>query len=563
MAEERLFVNFLTRDELLNVQGMGPAVVSAILDFRESQGNINRTALETLMRRPLSEGLALLLDFTPSDFLVQQLSARKSDHGRPGTPGTPGSSTRPGLTTVRQRGDVLTTPRQHLTAPRQQVDQDDVLRAIRRLPTVPTQKSRERDEMTARRLVFTSSERAVHPHEDHGLIKQEVHTPVRSEPETVAWPHSLATRRQLPRLPDDVRPLTPVPDHRQPHQLSERYGLPSDRVEDNEWSLRGASRIPPGRAESMGHVGQPLPDDWMNPPSARPAALQTPSKPPVLKDIPRSMSYDGTSNWKSFEMKFVQYATAFHWTSEDCKTCLLHCLTGKALDYCARILRSNPNMPYRKLLGKMQERFGAELQAEAQVKFNQAVQAGNESMEDWADRVQELAAEAFQGLPESFANKQTIARFCQGLSDMDAGHSAFMKDFDSIEMAIRDIRLYRHSKSDMLQKRNRQTRRAEDYDDAQVYAVNKAEPEASGSLRKELDELKEQMKQMSVKKPFSSRRRGLTQQGGPRQRSGNCFLCNQPGHFVRECPKNQVRQNLNGKGSSRAAEARPEREATE
>ncbi|KAH3854481.1 hypothetical protein DPMN_097024 [Dreissena polymorpha] len=81
----------------------------------------------------------------------------------------------------------------------------------------------------------------------------------------------------------------------------------------------------------------------------------------ALRDIPKSLVYDGKSRWQSFHMKFEQYARSFGWNAEGCKMCLLHCLSGTALDYCAQIMKSNPEVPCRILFKKLEGRFGAEL----------------------------------------------------------------------------------------------------------------------------------------------------------------------------------------------------------
>lgn len=95
-------------------------------------------------------------------------------------------------------------------------------------------------------------------------------------------------------------------------------------------------------------------------------------------------------------------------------------------------------------------RFGAELQASAQAKLAQAAQQQNENMEDRADRIQALAVEAFRNLPEDYCNQQAIDRFCQGLIDTGAGHSAFMKQHNTIEAAMNYVRLFQHSKKAMV-----------------------------------------------------------------------------------------------------------------
>jgi len=287
-------------------------------------------------------------------------------------------------------------------------------------------------------------------------------------------------------------------------------------------------------------------------------AVQGQRKVPALRDIPKSMCYDGRSTWQSFEMKFVQYANAYEWTEEDCKVCLLHCLSGKALDYCTRLMRAQADLPYDTLLRKLQERFRAELQASAQAKFNLATQTRSETMEDWADRVQELALEAFIGLPEHYANSQSIARFCQGLNDMDAGHSAFMKNHDTIEKAMNDIRLYQHSKKDMMSRRPRRaavSMTAEDYEDPQVCAVSSKLDELA-VMRKQLTDLTTMMAKMSTYRPMPPRRRFPTR----RPQSG-CFNCGERNHFARECPHPEKKTPLNPRGSEQTADTRPKTEA--
>ena len=65
--------------------------------------------------------------------------------------------------------------------------------------------------------------------------------------------------------------------------------------------------------------------------------------------------------------------------------------------------------------------------ASAQVRFQNATQKKDETLEDWADRVFELAGKAFKEVLEKYSNQQAVARFCQGLQDLDAGHYVAMK----------------------------------------------------------------------------------------------------------------------------------------
>ena len=62
------------------------------------------------------------------------------------------------------------------------------------------------------------------------------------------------------------------------------------------------------------------------------------------------------------------------------------------------------------------------------MKFQKSAQSAREELEDWADRVQMLAAKAFNGLPETYANKRIVMRFCQGLTDKETAYQVSLKE---------------------------------------------------------------------------------------------------------------------------------------
>jgi hypothetical protein len=55
----------------------------------------------------------------------------------------------------------------------------------------------------------------------------------------------------------------------------------------------------------------------------------------------------------------------------------------------------------------------------------QASQNANEPLEELSDRVRKLASRAFKELPEKYANRKTIVRFCEGLYDMKDLYEGF------------------------------------------------------------------------------------------------------------------------------------------
>ena len=82
-------------------------------------------------------------------------------------------------------------------------------------------------------------------------------------------------------------------------------------------------------------------------------------------------------------MKFTRYAKTCEWTEDECLNCLCWCLVGKALDYYAVISKSKQIFSYKRLLKKLEERFGEhELPKTALSRFQQLTQNSGESLEE-------------------------------------------------------------------------------------------------------------------------------------------------------------------------------------
>jgi hypothetical protein len=255
----------------------------------------------------------------------------------------------------------------------------------------------------------------------------------------------------------------------------------------------------------------------------------------VLKYIPKTLAYDGKSPWQSFFLKFTQYAELSGWSDTDRRRCLLQCLTENALDFGARHLRSNPELSYKKFVQKLEGRFGEMLPDSARAMFYSARQKEDESLADWADRIQSLSVEAFQDLPGRYASQQTVDRFCQGLLDSEAGHSTFMQKFPSMEMAINDVRLFQHSKSNMSGESRRHQAETV-YDRARVSAVQKTEGQVL-ELERKVSELTDKLGrfldfQLGQESP----------EGAGRKSRRGCWKCGSRDHFKRNCPQRQFQQ---------------------
>ena len=79
----------------------------------------------------------------------------------------------------------------------------------------------------------------------------------------------------------------------------------------------------------------------------------------VMKALPKSLVFDGKSNWFAFKHKFTMYATQLGWTFDDCLSCLAWSLIGRAADFYAILLEQNLKLTNRQLLSKLECRFGS------------------------------------------------------------------------------------------------------------------------------------------------------------------------------------------------------------
>lgn len=119
-------------------------------------------------------------------------------------------------------------------------------------------------------------------------------------------------------------------------------------------------------------------------------------------------------------------------------------MEGKASEYYALIVERNRNVEYGDLVRKLEKLFGfKELPETAQVQFQNARQALEESLEDWTDRVLSLAKKAFKDLPDEHMYQQPILRLCQ--VNKEAGSYATNVRPQTMEDAVDKIRWYQYN----------------------------------------------------------------------------------------------------------------------
>lgn len=128
-----------------------------------------------------------------------------------------------------------------------------------------------------------------------------------------------------------------------------------------------------------------------------------------IDTLPKSLRYDGSDSWKAFQQKLMRFAEVKNWRPQESKDYLGWCLEGRASEYFATVVTQNADIGFLQLMQKLEKRFGyKKIPETAQLKMNSLMQANGESLEDWADRVFQLALRAYEGLPEEHMLKQAI-----------------------------------------------------------------------------------------------------------------------------------------------------------
>ena len=245
---------------------------------------------------------------------------------------------------------------------------------------------------------------------------------------------------------------------------------------------------------------------------------------------PKALRYDGKTNWLSFKKKFNSYRKVMKWSETESKDYLMWSLEGKALDFFT-ITSDIEKYSFRRIIKKLEARFGVkELTETSKVKFQQASQRPDESLEDWADRVMILATPAFVDLPEDHLKQEAIAKFSQGCCDKDAGKHACFEHPSTMEEALNLVKHHQYISQAVDGKQSKKG------NDVSVNAVQStSEDRIEQLIASALEEFANKL-QVS-QQPYHQLSVNRTQQSADEKwkSSVQCFFCKNFGHFKKEC----------------------------
>ena len=148
-------------------------------------------------------------------------------------------------------------------------------------------------------------------------------------------------------------------------------------------------------------------------------------------------TFNGESSTKFHD--WARDMDSIYCTTDDERMRLLvtRTLSGPAGKYACRLIKENPRISWKDLRAKLRERY-SELQDPycAQMKLRQLKQHSGELVQNFSERIQALASEAFDDI-DSDANQKTLVEvFQKGVSDDRLARSLIRKKFDNLQGAV-------------------------------------------------------------------------------------------------------------------------------
>ena len=160
---------------------------------------------------------------------------------------------------------------------------------------------------------------------------------------------------------------------------------------------------------------------------------------------PKLSKYDGKISWRVYEVKLLHLAKRYQWDDDTKLAKLVEALEDKALTFFSN-LPSNVQVNFGLVRKKMNNRFMPQEPAITVRKQLQTIhQNTEEALEEWADRCQQCAYDAWGKISPEVAEQAAIEAFLGGVIEAEAAFTVLEKDPQTVDEALEFLKKAVHS----------------------------------------------------------------------------------------------------------------------
>ena len=159
--------------------------------------------------------------------------------------------------------------------------------------------------------------------------------------------------------------------------------------------------------------------------------------------------YDGRIPWRVYEVKLLHLAKRYQWDDDTKLAKLVEALEDKALTFFSN-LPSNVQVNFGLVRKKMNNRFMPQEPAITVRKQLQTIhQNTEEALEEWAERCQQCAYDAWGKISPEVAEQAAIEAFLGGVIETEAAFTVLEKDPQTVDEALEFLRKAVHSRKSL------------------------------------------------------------------------------------------------------------------
>ena len=314
-------------------------------------------------------------------------------------------------------------------------------------------------------------------------------------------------------------------------------------------SSEDSSETTSAPASLRAHRSNPRSQEGSRNGSARGDRMKRPS--------PKMPQFNGTmGEWDNFMYQFESVCDYYQMDREEKLQQLKSCLSSRAISF-VRTLSNRCTSSYRRLCARLRDRFaGTERPEVLRTSFNDLKQRVDESLDEFADRVQTQAYQAYPGQDQAFLDMMATNGFMRGVRDRFPVLEAAKTDPQTVRQALSAIKNHSALVKAILgkssQSSSRQVSFAEDQQAVRQTLVYRQPPTPP---RAQTDSKATQAGSTGINErymfPSAPQSQPRSPPRSPNRKSrpmhDRCYNCDQTGHFRAECPHLKDSPKANGR----------------